>query len=111
MTFALYGKHHASELIAVSLDGSTWMYPDDLRYTWGSNSPDYNNEEIDASGYLGIAFLDEIAVGTTVYIKYMPMVQKFKVVTRLEQPGSGDGSFVDRMKDVRLLDHAVELVR
>lgn len=109
--FSLSGINHASDPIQFSKDGgATWLYPNSVQLTWGSNSPDYDNETVKTStGYFTVKFDDPPVTGTNnVIVKYKPMFNKYYVTRTFEQPE--DGSYIDTRTVVRLLDDAVEMI-
>ena len=97
--------------IEISPDnGTTWYYPSDLYIDWGSNSPDYNNEIADSNGYFGVKFDVAPETGTNnVHVVWTPKANKYKVLTTLIQPNDGN-DYIELRKNVRLLDHAIELL-
>lgn len=109
--FALGGNNHSLKPYAFSRDGgSTWMYSNSYQLTWGSNSPNYNDEIVDSNGYFGVVFDTAPDVGdNNIIIEWVPLVNTCKVVTTLKQPNDGS-TFIDNKQNVRLLDHVVELI-
>ena len=110
--FELNGNHHSVVFDAISVDGGiTWISPENTTiYTYGSIAP-YDNSLIDeTTGYFGIHFNSDLETGTILQIRYVPKANQYKINTTLHQPASPDRSFVDYRKNVRLLDHAVELI-
>jgi hypothetical protein len=110
--FSIPSNQHASEFIGFSLDGgTTWKNPSDLAITWGSNSPNYDDEIIDTSGHFSIKFftpppdVNNLNVG----ILFTPWTTHYHLKRTMSQPSDG-GTFIDYTKEVRLLDDALELI-
>lgn len=90
--------------------GTTWLLPYSLALTWGSNSPNYDNETVDSDGNFIVKFDEAPTTGTNnVVIKWTPKVNKYRIETTLIQPNDGN-EFVDFNKVIELLDHGVELI-
>jgi len=108
--FTLPSSYHASSFDSYSDDGgTTWKYPTSIDIDWGSNSPAYDNETIDSSGNFSINFFTAPATGTgNIIIKYIPMVNKYKIRREIQLPY--DGSYIDSRAEVRLLNDALELI-
>lgn len=109
--FTLSGTNHAAVPVAFSADsGATWLQPTSLQLTWGSNGPNYDNETLDASKQFTVKFDTAPLSGTdNVIIKFRPYANKHKLEHTLTQPNDG-GTFVDRGRNVRLIDYALEIV-
>jgi hypothetical protein len=109
--FSLSGTNRASKFLSVSLDGGvTYLPPFDISFTWGSNSPYYNDETIDLNGYLSVLFNENIGIGETILIKYIPAVDSFLVEQSIQQPHSTDNSYTDLKAETRFLDYAFEVI-
>jgi len=109
--FILDGDNHAVEPIEFSNDGgSTWLPHTSTQLSWGSNSPDYDDETVNSStGYFGVRFVSPPDSGQgNVQIKYVPTYNKYSITTLLLQPTKDN--YTDYRKNVRLLDHAIELI-
>jgi len=82
----------------------------DPSLTWGSNGPsDFDNETVDSEGHLGVKFSIAPATGE-VYLKFTPKANKAEIITTMKQATDGI-SFIDFKPNVRLLDHAIELLK
>ncbi len=103
---------HAFEFIEFSInEGVTWFYPDDTQITWGSNSPDYNNETIDGDGHFTIKFIVAPDVGVSnVQIKYKPIFNKGILSTKLIQAVDDIGTYKDSSSAIRVLDYGLEFI-
>jgi len=86
----------------------TWYSIGSVDLSWGTNSPNYDNETVDSNGYLTVKF-DTAPDPGYAYIKYTPKANKYKIITKLKHPGDG-ATFKELHKNVRLLDHAIEVV-
>lgn len=108
--FTLSGKNIAYEPLAFSVDsGSTWYYPDSYMLTWGTNSPNYDDQIVDSNGYFTVKFVEAPVTGTNnVIIKYIPKIDHYKLETILKHP------YINNIKDirkiVRCLDQSIELI-
>lgn len=109
--FAISGTKHARQFYRWSIDGgTTWYYPSDADITWGSNSPDFDDETIDEDGYFTVKFLDAPPVGTNnVKIQWYPMLNRGKIVKTMKFPNDG-ASYVDVRGELRLLDYSIEFI-
>ena len=106
------GAQRAFDAEEFSVDGgTTWLYPGDPDLSWGSNAPTYDDNIMESStGYFTVKFDTAPASGTNnVQIKFIPLYNKFKVVTKIKQPSDGV-VYTDLKHNVRLLDHAVEAI-
>lgn len=103
--------YHASEFLQWSDDdGATWFYPDDVMITWGSNSPDYDDEIIDSDGHFGIKFLIPPVTGTdNIQIKWLPIRNKCYVQSQFKFP-TDNADYTDVRGELRLLDSALEFI-
>ena len=109
--FTLSDGNRAYEVYMFSKDGgTTWLYPEDFALSWGTNNPDYDNEQIDSNGYFSVKFDVAPILGTgNVIIKYIPKVDTAEFQQTLKHAFSG--SFKDARKPLRLLDYALELTK
>ena len=110
--FTLSSDHRAFEPIqfgekAAAIDTITWSDLHDPDLTWGSNGT-WDDELVDSDGYLTVSF-DTAPLSGNAYIKFIPKVDTYKLITQLKQPTDGV-NYVDYGKNVRLLDHGVELI-
>jgi hypothetical protein len=110
-TFSLSGDQRAVEPVEISKDGgTTWLTPNSYQLTWGSNSPDYDNEQDDSNGYFAVKFTTAPDTGTdNVIIRYRPKADTYYVRTKINLPGD-NADYVESTKVVRLQDHAVEII-
>lgn len=110
-TFVLSGENRAFEPIRFTVDGgTTWKYPEDTDLTWGANSPNYDDETIDSSGYFGVAFDEVPETGSNnVQIVYVPAFNTYKIQTTLKAPNDSI-DFVEKNGELRLQDHGLELI-
>jgi hypothetical protein len=110
-TFSIGDVNHAKELLQVSADsGTNWWYPWDTRLTWGSNSPNYDNETLTNAGYFSVNFSDAPATGVNnVQIKWLPLIDQYMIQTVSHQPTTTDEEYTNRMVNIRQLDFAFEV--
>ena len=108
--FTLAVTNHAHEFTMFTIDGGTsWKYPTDALISWGSNSPDYDNDTINATGNMTIKFITAPITGVNnVGIKFLPMVTHYNLTRTMGQPYTT--SYIDYQHEVRLLDDALELI-
>ena len=107
--FALPTSYHAHDFkMYRTSTGDTWKYPTDIEITWGSNGVSYNDELIDATGKFGIKFYTAPIVGKTIELKYIPLVDQYRLDRTMKQPYTT--GYIDYQSEVRLLDDAIELL-
>ena len=110
-TFTLDSNYHAYEFTRVSLNG-VWLNPYDTSITWGSNNPNYDDETMD-SIYKGftVKFLEIPAIGSTIIVEYVPLVNTYYVTKQMVLPTSAsNSSIVDTKVNLRELSYGVEIV-
>lgn len=94
--------------IRFSIDrGTTWKYPWDLSITWGSNSPDYDDELINSSGEFWVNFLEAPAENTSIYLESIPVFDTVRVEMTLNQPSDEEG-YIDYNTPFAVQEYAIE---
>jgi hypothetical protein len=108
--FSVGGVSHSNGLYRVSSDGgSTWMYEYDPYITWGSNSPTFDDEMVDANGHFSVNFVSPPPYGiSNIIIQWTPKVDRYKIISTVSNPSAEDGSVVDLKSNVRELDYSLE---
>jgi len=102
---------HASKFVRFSKDGGeTWILPNNLSLAWGSNE-NCDNNVFDENGYGGVNFDMPPDVGeNNVIIEWVPMVNKFKLIQKINQPQSISGDIIDLRTEPLQFDFAIELI-
>jgi len=109
-SFQLSDENTASDFHSFSDDGgATWKSIYDLSITWGSNDPDYNDEQIDINGFFAIKFFSAPISGSTVIIKYYPAANRARLYTIFNL--AQDDTFIDYKTPSRLMQYALELFK
>ncbi len=111
--FTLSGNNRAAAIVAFGQKATaapeiTWFSPDSPDLTWGTNSPNYDDETFDANGFTTVKWDTAPPAGNT-YIKYTPKANLAKVRSTLVHPNDGS-TFIDKRDALRLLDYALELI-
>lgn len=112
-TFVLSGTNRADVPLEFSRDGgATWLAPTSSLLTWGQNSPDYDDEAVDANGRIGVVFDFAPDIGTeNVIIRYRCKVNKYRIQEIVYQPTDETGTIKDLNNQVVQHDYSVEFLR
>lgn len=104
--YTLSGDNRGSDLLQVSEDnGVTWYEPWDVRLTWGTNSPDYDDEVI-IDGRFTVKFLNPPT--EKVHITYVPKFNRYKLIHNLTNANDGK-EFYSRHPHY-FIDYSMELI-
>lgn len=109
--FAFSGTTRVGDIVQIghgtSESTATWYYTYDLEVTFGSNSPDFNDEILDSDGYGTVTFSSPPPNADNIYLKYNPKADRFQIRHTMNHPS--DSTNVDVKKNIRLLDYGLEL--
>ena len=108
--FTLAGDNRASDIVEFYTDlgsGYETLSKYDFDLTWGSNSPDYDDNIIDSDGYTTVKFSTAPVDTKDVIIYYKPKSNKFNIGFILKQPQLS--GVVQKKKIVRVLDFGLEV--
>lgn len=95
--------------VGTSLETAIWYELYATGFSWGYNSPNYDNQEISSEGYTGVKFDFAPAVGF-VFFEYYPRFNRVVVESKIHQPYDLSDGYVDRLHTVRGLDYNVEFI-
>lgn len=111
-SFTLSDENTAASFHSFSTDGGvTWKTPYDLSIVWGSNSPDYDNEQIDEEGFFSVRFFTPPAGGDVIIIRFHPVANRARVYTIFNLARNSNDSFIDMKTPSRVLDYSLELFK
>jgi hypothetical protein len=108
-TFTLPSNLHAHEFTRVQV-GSVWLDSYNNNLTWGSNSPNYDDETMD-SIYKGftVNFLETPPVGN-ITVEFKPLINRYKIMKTMVLPTSRDTVTINTSATIRELDYSIEVV-
>lgn len=110
--FTLSGQNMASAIHSFSVDGGlTWKSPYDLSIVFGSNPPNFDDEQTGDDGYPSIRFFIPPPEGSVVQIRYIPKANKARLLMAFNLAQSADGAYVDSKTPSRMLDYSLELFK
>lgn len=108
--FTLSTSYHAYEFTRMYVDGE-WLKSYDTNFTWGSNSPYYNDETMDSVNKGFTVYFVDTPVAQDIILEFKPYVNTYKIFKTYKLPeDSLDSSIVATATNIRELSYAVEVV-